>query len=638
MKTNLFLLFTFFACFNSFSQLKSSEMKKISKIVGQDFIQLPTQKSYPYCPISKDLRVDMSTTLQNDTVGVSFQNEQLMWHDLISFSGRDEVLKLASTSYVSVAEYLEFQEYVRDSIARDNIYLNSVNNFGCWGGKMGDWTDDISKEWINYRDLYWDTLTKEYTEFDPSDRELGRKLFNLNWDRPLNYNDPKLVPLIADLYYPTPERFYKVKEFDQRKLGYNYSTRIIHPYSCGLDSIFQFYPFNLLSNKEKYLKKEEILIEEMTPTFIDYFSWAQKSKSERDHFSVLAQTYSKFHMNAPVIGINGPQAKAFCNWKQSVLQKELNKKELPYHIVLSLPTVEDQGIMNSGELQFIIPEKEFTNQWKITIEDYELFKEAVRDSVLRDFIYINCFQKADEKAAKFMSFQDLYFDEGYLEYVDFDPRDRILARSIFDLNYDTKIENLSVFDQAKVDSFKKTADYIQPYYKYYYLYTKEIGYTGKFEIIDSLSTIKLNVLKLKNPDHRFDYYDEFYKEYWNEYYYGKDLDLGGWNILNQSTSVRSHENLQAFIIPMYIKTESNLCTNKDPNAFFQDLSYEQALAYYAWKSPIYKANPKDEWQKFVLPSKEQFDEIQKGKQIILPERKVSYPTALFRYVVHVYPK
>ena len=121
---------------------------------------------------------------------------------------------------ISNNEYRQFVQWVRDSIARDKIYVNEENRTS--GYKNDEWSDDDAKAWINYQDLYFDEATMEFVEYDPSDRVLGREIFNLNWDRPINYEDPKLVPLLADMYYPQPERFFRRKEIDTRKLMYKY--------------------------------------------------------------------------------------------------------------------------------------------------------------------------------------------------------------------------------------------------------------------------------------------------------------------------------------------------------------------------------------------------------------------------------
>ncbi len=606
MKAYLFILFLCFFTFHSNTQISASTSKKISKLIGDKFILLPNQNNYPYCFYSNELNIDMSTSLENDTVGVSFQNEHLLWHDLISFSNQKESLKLISDSPVTVQEYLEFQNYVRDSIARDKIYLEAYPFTSCWN--QNDWTEDESKEWINYKDLYWDNNIKEYLEFDPSERELNKSLFSLNWDKKLNYNEFKVIPVLADMYLPFSDRIYNLKEYDQRKFFYKYSNTIRERYNCGINSILLKFPFTKVQNIEKYIKNEEFLIPEQTTTLIDNYSWAKRSKNERDEFSVLAHTYPKLFLTAPIIGINNAQAKAFCHWKQEKLQKELNKKGILYKVILTLPTEEDLKNIQQREVIFRIPTKNYTEQWKITNPDYNLFIETVRDSIFREQLYLKV--KSDEVALKLLNYTDIYFDEKTLEFTEYNPIKRILGDSIFPLNYKTKIASLKI-DSRIIDSIKKSDDYLHPMYNFTLINSKRSSQTGDLKIIDGSKSFFLEG-------------------------FGKNLDLSLINLFNQSSSIRSFENYK--ILQTNISQEVILKNeiNNQPESLIQNITYDQAIAYYYWKYPIHNPNPKDNWQNFVLPTKEQFEEIQKGKTIILEEKQVAYPTPVFRYVVHLY--
>ena len=110
---------------------------------------------------------------------------------------------------ISNNEYRQFVDWVRDSIAREKIYEKTED-------------DEAAGKFINYKDLYFDEGSLEFVEYDPSDRALNRTLFDLNWDRQLDYSDVELIPLLADMYYPQPERFYKRREIDTRKLMFRY--------------------------------------------------------------------------------------------------------------------------------------------------------------------------------------------------------------------------------------------------------------------------------------------------------------------------------------------------------------------------------------------------------------------------------
>jgi hypothetical protein len=106
-------------------------------------------------------------------------------------------------------EYRQFVFWVRDSIAREKIY-------------SGLEEDEAAADYIDYLDYYFNEGDNEFVEFEPGDREVNRSTFSLNWDRRFSYEDEEIVPLLADMYYPQPERFYKRREFDTRKLNFKY--------------------------------------------------------------------------------------------------------------------------------------------------------------------------------------------------------------------------------------------------------------------------------------------------------------------------------------------------------------------------------------------------------------------------------
>ena len=95
---------------------------------------------------------------------------------------------------ISNNEYRQFVNWVRDSIALQKIYFGLDE-------------DEDAERYINYQDLYFDEGALEYVEYDMSDREVNREVFSLNWDRRFYYDDPELVPILADMYYPQPQRY-----------------------------------------------------------------------------------------------------------------------------------------------------------------------------------------------------------------------------------------------------------------------------------------------------------------------------------------------------------------------------------------------------------------------------------------------
>ncbi len=114
---------------------------------------------------------------------------------------------------ISNNEYRQFVDWVRDSIAREKIYANEDEE------KM---SIEEAQKYINYKELYFDEESSAFVETEPGDRAKNRDLFDLNWDRELDYSDEKIIPLLADMYYPQKERFYKRREIDTRNLIFRY--------------------------------------------------------------------------------------------------------------------------------------------------------------------------------------------------------------------------------------------------------------------------------------------------------------------------------------------------------------------------------------------------------------------------------
>ena len=260
---------------------------------------------------------------------------------------------------ISNNEYRQFVEWVRDSIARDKIYLNEAGRTS--GFKNEEWTDDKAKEWINYQDLYFDEGTLEYTPYDPADRALGRTLFNLNWDREINYTDPELVPLLADMYYPQPERFFKRKEIDTRKLMYKYywvdlieaskrgrinitpdgydnqGEKIVtehrnletppHPFTKdpqGQDLDLGHFNKKGQNNAIRgHEQRQRFIIDELINVYPDTLCWIRDfTYSFHDPMTQMYFWHPSYD-NYPVVGITWLQAKAFSIWRTQLLNSWL---------------------------------------------------------------------------------------------------------------------------------------------------------------------------------------------------------------------------------------------------------------------------------------------------------------------------
>ncbi len=512
----------------AFAQISPSDSKKISKILGENFVELTPQKSYPYSSLNENVIADTSLVVPNDTTGIYFNNEFLLFRSAIHFKLGSEVKKMMSTSYVTVAEYQEFQNYVRDSIAREIIFFGLQD-------------DRMVEKWVLFNKKY-----ASKNKIESSDRIKIRESFPLNWNKKFTYNDwenEQIMPLLEELYLKSKNQYYKNHDFDENKFLYLYT--------------------------ELSAEKTEHEI----PIKVNRNLWLKKSLGLRDDLHVLSQTYEKLFENLAIVGLNYSQLLAFLNWKNLKIQDEFNSNNIKYELFLTTPQISD--ILQAPKVQneIIIAKKDFTKTWQIANEEYGNFVEYVKDSIVREICYLEVAD--DQKAASFISYLDRYYDPHLLCFVDFDPSDRKGNRGLFNLNYSTKIDVKDKELQLLLSNAKQTATIQNPKFKYFY---KDYKYDSTY-LVNNLNP---KIVKVETP------------------------------ILPDSTS-----------------TETQI---------IKKISYEQALAFYHWKYPIHKIKATDNWQDFVLPSKEQFEKIQHGEQIIVEEKKLEFPSPVFRYVVHIFPK
>ncbi|MDG1741746.1 MAG: SUMF1/EgtB/PvdO family nonheme iron enzyme [Crocinitomicaceae bacterium] len=256
---------------------------------------------------------------------------------------------------ISNNEYRQFVDWVRDSIARNLIY-------------EGIEEDADASRWINYKDYYFSEGDGEYVDYEESDRDINRDIFSLNWDRTLSFEDPELVPLLAEMYYPEQERFYKRKEIDTRKLIFSYywidyveaakRGRInISPNAFTNDGIkvvdghreleSQPHPFtgepqgqdlNLSQgisgeggiNKKGqsnairgHKNRQRFIIDEKINVYPDTLCWVRDfTYSFHDPMTAMYFWHPAYD-NYPVVGVTWTQAKAFSVWRTQLLNNWL---------------------------------------------------------------------------------------------------------------------------------------------------------------------------------------------------------------------------------------------------------------------------------------------------------------------------
>ncbi|MFT4602650.1 MAG: hypothetical protein ACI857_002837 [Arenicella sp.] len=190
-------------------------------------------------------------------------------------------------------EYREFIDWVKDSIFREKIYLNT--------DPTGN--DEISEEQIaemlDYKDVYYDEEELEWVEFDPSDPEKNREMFHFNYDFDWRKEimDSQVIPLLSDMYLRPNERWYKRRELNVTKLIYSYVT------------------INEVQSGMRFVEEHEVNV------YSDTASWEDNKFGAQNPMHNMYFWHPAFD-NYPVVGLSFVQVQAYIHWKQERLAEK----------------------------------------------------------------------------------------------------------------------------------------------------------------------------------------------------------------------------------------------------------------------------------------------------------------------------
>jgi len=250
----------FFLTFLTFHVLGQKSPKK-----NKEIARIPNMKSH-YC-------LDMTIVPSGDIAFGSYNMKHLSDDTTLLYPekkmwGIESIASFYISDHeVTNAEYREFVNWVRDSIARCKLFVRTSGE-EIWG-------------------KYTDTVT-ENKDFNK------RKYFVLNWETKLDYSSPEIALLLSDMYISIEEQFYPRKQFDNRLLSYTYTdlstneTIRLNPYPDTLCWVtnFKYYGFEDMTNS--------------------YF-------------------WHTAYDNYPVVGVTWNQAIAYCDWRTKRYNEELNK-------------------------------------------------------------------------------------------------------------------------------------------------------------------------------------------------------------------------------------------------------------------------------------------------------------------------
>ena len=618
--------------------LVGQQHKKLIKLLDYEVKKLDASESYSWRPEGDEVTYFPSRSLKGDTVGAANNMEYLMFRDSMYFK-TGESFKLFRGDWVTYRDWYEFTQSVIDSIERDNLYFCLYEE--------GYLYPSEAASFLNYEETYYDSSAQKMVEFNPDEVWQNRHRFHLNYDFKWHkkVDDEQYQNCLYSLYKGPHERMNKKKEVDARKLDFVIDGDM--PWAqkrkvSGYESSYKTY-INISTD----------------PTV-----WIKHSKHLFDGWYSIANYYSQIENfdYMPVQGLVGSQIQAYLHFKEKQLQKKIDDKGLPYEVRLALPTlneIEEACGCENKTLNFEIEGRDMTDHWRITYKDYGKFYAWVEDSLAREYFHEDPEGLIEiEERSNMLVHEDYYYDEGMMEYVEFDPADAFINRQNFYFNYDynwrKKLSDDIINNYKENEGFKGTL-HAKPYKMDYEYYRKDLerqNQWGTYEWDNEIQQFEVS----------------------SNSFQSRDLDLG--------FGVWRHEDNSMFIVREQLNIHpdidcrdcnkicehehgqkgeaSEACRDKKcppekyefyeslppfdftqtPDSLMQELSYEQAKVYYHWKYQQ-TSNPTKKMSQVyyeMMPSEEQFKKIQSGERVVLDDDEQPYPDPLFRYVIHVFEK
>lgn len=287
-------------------------------------------------------------------------------------------------------EYRQFVYWVRDSIAREKIIQRYDD--------IVDFDDEEAMDFMNWKDRYYEDGEDEMTETDMTDPTAYRNasnpelsIFKLNWDKKFSYDDPKFIPILAEMYYKPNERFYDRRQIDTRKLkfrylwidwreaakrgrvniirdGYSYPNTDVssknqghreildanHPFNndpVGLDDDYGFMNKKGQNNAIRgHQDRSRFIINEIINVYPDTLCWVRDfTYSFHDPMSNMYFWHPAYD-NYPVVGVTWVQAKAFSVWRTQLLNSWLEEMGELFVNDFRLPTEAEWERAARGDL------------------------------------------------------------------------------------------------------------------------------------------------------------------------------------------------------------------------------------------------------------------------------------------------
>lgn len=224
---------------------------------------------------------------------------------------------------ITNAEYLQFVDWVKDSIVRMRLaILADELGMVAGSGGIGEYAfKDTDPENMSAYDKYmYENYYSLGSDDDPySGRRLNRKV-KLIWDTS-KYPDEHYTEVMDTMYLPVDQAYNGLRTVDVTKIEFSYAWMDIQAAARAKQG-----------SRKEFIRKEKVKVYPDTTVWIKDFAYSYNEPMHNDY--LWHQAYAHY----PVVGVNWMQAKAFCEWRslyKNIYQKQKGMQHVNY---FRLPT------------------------------------------------------------------------------------------------------------------------------------------------------------------------------------------------------------------------------------------------------------------------------------------------------------
>jgi formylglycine-generating enzyme len=138
----------------------------------------------------------------------------------------------------------------------------------------------------------------------------------INWETEIVWDGVEEKEALEEMYYPENERFYRRRDFDVRKLNYEYFW-VDYREAAGKENAYKQNRDLGMPDRGSFVKKDVINVYPDTLCWIADFTYSFNEPMSNMYF------WHPAYDDYPVVGVTWKQARAFCIWRTQLLNDYL---------------------------------------------------------------------------------------------------------------------------------------------------------------------------------------------------------------------------------------------------------------------------------------------------------------------------